>query len=68
MKSLDLHGVMHEDVERLVENFLLLNETPLEIITGNSLVMKEIVLKLIEKYKFRYHYKNYINLGSIVIF
>ena len=25
MKELDLHGVRHEEVERLLENFILLN-------------------------------------------
>ena len=35
-KELDLHGIKHEDVERLVENFILLNQMPMTIITGNS--------------------------------
>tara|TARA_R110002073_G_C9042586_1_gene543106 strand:+ start:308 stop:508 length:201 start_codon:yes stop_codon:yes gene_type:complete len=49
-KTLDLHGVRHADVERLVENFVLLNEPPLTIITGNSQRMQEIVInKLIVK-------------------
>ena len=43
-KTLDLHGVKHVDVERLVENFVLLNEPPLTIITGNSQRMQEIVI------------------------
>jgi len=43
-KTLDLHGVRHNDVERLVENFILLNEPPLIIITGNSQRMNEIVI------------------------
>ena len=43
-KTLDLHGVRHNDVERLVENFILLNEPPLIIITGNSQRMSEIVI------------------------
>ena len=43
IKKLDLHGVRHHDVERLVENFVLLNEVPLEIICGNSDRMQEIV-------------------------
>ena len=30
MKELDLHGVRHEEVDRLVENFILLNRLPLE--------------------------------------
>ena len=33
---LDLHGVKHEDVDRLIENFVLLNSPPMRIITGNS--------------------------------
>ena len=41
--KLDLHGVRHDEVERLVENFVLLNEPPLEIITGNSDMMMRIV-------------------------
>tara|TARA_B100000424_G_scaffold271283_1_gene273375 strand:- start:1055 stop:1255 length:201 start_codon:yes stop_codon:yes gene_type:complete len=44
MKKLDLHGVRHIDVERLVENFVLLNEPPLTIITGNSDRMRQIVI------------------------
>ena len=43
-KKLDLHGVRHIDVERLVENFVLLNEPPLTIITGNSDRMRQIVI------------------------
>jgi hypothetical protein len=42
-KELDLHGVKHEDVEHLVENFVLLNKVPLNIITGNSDIMRDIV-------------------------
>jgi hypothetical protein len=43
-KILDLHGVRHADVDRLVENFVLLNKPPLTIITGNSNRMQEIVI------------------------
>ena len=43
IKKLDLHGVKHDDVDRLVENFVLLNEPPLNIVTGNSQRMTEIV-------------------------
>ena len=42
--KLDLHGIRHSDVERLVENFVLLNKPPLTIITGNSQRMTEIVI------------------------
>ena len=40
MEELDLHGVRHEEVERLLENFILLNEPPLKVITGNSTYMQ----------------------------
>ena len=42
MKTLDLHGVRHDDVERLVENLVLLNQE-WKIICGNSDKMIEIV-------------------------
>ena len=41
--KLDLHGVRHDDVERIVENFVLLTKPPLSIITGNSDRMRNIV-------------------------
>ena len=40
MKVLDLHNVRHEEVERLLENFILLNDPPLKVITGNSTYMQ----------------------------
>ena len=33
MNKLDLHGIKNEDVDRIVENFVLLNNPPMEIIT-----------------------------------
>jgi len=51
-KKLDLHGIRHGDVDRLVENFILMNqnEAPLEIVCGNSqpmIVLVDSVLKRI---------------------
>tara|TARA_B100000902_G_scaffold399167_1_gene468754 strand:+ start:1599 stop:1808 length:210 start_codon:yes stop_codon:yes gene_type:complete len=43
MNTLDLHGIKHEDVDRLVENFVLLKEPPLTIVCGNSDRMIELV-------------------------
>lgn len=46
--ELDLHGVRHLEVDRLVENFIYLNQqhVPLRIICGNShgmiLLVKEV--------------------------
>jgi dsDNA-specific endonuclease/ATPase MutS2 len=52
--KLDLHGIRHDEVDRLVENFVLLNETPLDIIVGNSTRMRELVEEVLERHKFVY--------------
>jgi len=49
METLDLHGVRHAEVGRLVENFVILNEPPLKIINGNSDMMRDIVLAELNK-------------------
>ncbi len=43
---LDLHGVKHQDVDRMVENFIYLNQdaVPLTIICGNSQAMIQLVM------------------------
>ena len=48
---LDLHGIKHDQVDRTVENFVLLNQDqiPLEIICGNSQRMIDLVLSVLEK-------------------
>ena len=53
-KQLDLHKMRHEEAQRQVENFILLNEPPLSIITGNSDRMREIVTYLCAKHKISY--------------
>ncbi|MDA0986427.1 MAG: hypothetical protein O3A55_02300 [Bacteroidetes bacterium] len=67
MKTLDLHGVKHEDVEKLVENFIFLNENPLKIITGSSNKMKKLVYQILNKHKFNYNYFDDYNLGEVII-
>ena len=62
MKKLDLHGIRHAEVDRLVENFVLLNEPPLTIITGNSQRMMEIVVNCLVT-----HDVNFERWGSGVI-
>ena len=42
-RTLDLHGVRHSEVDRLVENFVLLEEEPLTILCGNSDKMIQLV-------------------------
>ena len=63
--KLDLHGIRHDEVDRLVENFVLLNEIPLNIITGNSLRMRKLVEKVLERHNFIY--KNLINQSVITV-
>jgi hypothetical protein len=66
MIKLDLHGVKHEEVESLVENFILVNqnEFPLEIICGNSLKMIKLVQNVIHKLDCETHMYRY---GTIII-
>ena len=58
-KELNLHGVKHEDVDRVVENFVLLNNPPLNIITGNSQKMSKIVREVLERHNL--HFEHWTN-------
>ena len=51
---LDLHGVKHEDVDRLVENFVLMNSPPMRIITGNSEKMTMLTLDVLNRHDFEW--------------
>ena len=53
MKTLDLHGKRHEEVERLLENFILLNNPPLTVITGNSEYMITTLVNFCIKHNIR---------------
>ena len=48
---LDLHGVKHQDVDMIVENFILLNQGsfPLTIICGNSVKMVDLVNATVDR-------------------
>ena len=73
MMTLDLHGKRHDDVDRITENFVLLNECPLKIITGNSSKMKEIVYDVLKRHGFRWRYElnshlpRHYNYGSLIV-
>ena len=64
---LDLHGISHDQVDRVVENFVLLNQDriPLEIICGNSQVMVNLVISVLD----RIGCENFerVNYGTIMI-
>ena len=49
MKNLDLHGVRHDDVERLVENLVLLNDSWKIICVNSDKIMLVIKYPLITK-------------------
>ena len=51
LKDLDLHGVKHSDVDRLVENYIYLNQEslPLTIICGNSSTMIRLTKNVINR-------------------
>lgn len=67
MKTLDLHGIRHSRVDRLVENFVLLNNEPIRIITGNSLAMRTIVDEVLHRHGLHAELENHYNLGSIIV-
>jgi hypothetical protein len=50
--TLDLHGIRHHEVDRLVENFIFMNQDtlPLKIICGNSQKMIDLVLNVVKKH------------------
>ena len=66
VNKLDLHGVRHEDVVRIVENFILMNKSkmPLTIIWVNSNKMIELVQAAIKHVGCKTYTPSY---GTIVI-
>ena len=65
--TIDLHGMKHNEVFIVVEDFVLNNQNqfPLKIITGNSHKMKSIVINVLKKHNFNYSIGDYYNLGYI---
>lgn len=68
--TLDLHGVKHQDVELMLENFFFWeNQTPtqlVEIVTGKSPTMQKIVTQWLDSNDFSYYIPAY-NLGTIYV-
>mgnify|MGYP001157375771 FL=1 len=67
MKTLDLHGVKHEDVEGQVSNFASRTETPFKIITGNSTTMKDLVTQALTEFNLEAYEESHYNLGSLIV-
>ncbi len=67
METLDLHGLRHHQVELLVENFVLMNELPVKVITGNSPTMKQIVQSVLDRHDLTSYVESDWNLGAIIV-
>jgi hypothetical protein len=67
LKTLDLHGHYHDAVDRIVCNFVFLNELPVKIITGNSFRMQQLVKQTLDHYGFEYHNERYLNTGCLIV-
>ena len=67
LKKLDLHGTKHEEVDRMVENFLFLNQNdvPLEIVCGNSQRMIDLVLEVLRRVECQEY--DQIRFGTLII-
>lgn len=73
MNKLDLHTTRYTDVKRKVIRFIESNwdsGNALEIVTGNSTSMKEVVIEVLEEYQLDYRVGDYlgINKGYIKVY
>ena len=68
--TLDLHGLIHHEIEIKVENFIFLNqeELPLTIICGNSDKMISLATKTLNKHGCDYREGDGFDYGKIVIY
>jgi DNA-nicking Smr family endonuclease len=70
--KLDLHGKSHYDVSNLLDQFIWesmkLGFPSIEVVTGNSQRMKNVVIDVISEYQFSYEVGNFWNSGYIRIF
>ena len=64
-RKLDLHGIKHADVERVVENYIHLTKYPHDIVTGNSGEMHRIVKAVLDDNGFIYEVGDINNKGYI---
>ena len=68
MKVLDLHGVLHYEVENRCHLFINDNwGKEMKIITGNSFMMKQVVSDILKFYKLKFTLDNPRNMGYIIV-
>ena len=67
LKKLYQHGIKHQEVDRVVENFLFLNQDdiPLEIVCGNSQRMIDLVLEVLTRVECQEYEQ--IRFGTVII-
>ena len=63
--TLDLHGLKHIDVDRIVENHIFLTPYPHDIITGNSAEMHQLAKAVLDRHNFRYEIGDFNNYGYL---
>ena len=69
MYKLDLHSLSHAEAEIQIDNFIFkhYNNLPIEIITGNSIRMIEILTIITQKHELRMIPSHANNMGSYII-
>lgn len=67
MQQLDLHGLTHSEATLAIEDFVLIQNLPVKIITGNSLPMQQIVKEIVKKHQLCWDYESHWNLGAIIV-
>ena len=68
-KSLDLHGKTYEQAQILIDEFIIKNidSLPLEIITGNSVDMLNILKKIVLNHNLKLIPSSSFNMGSYLV-
>ena len=64
-RILDLHGIRHQDVDRIVENYVFMTPYPHDIVTGNSSEMHRLAKEVLDRHEFRYELGDSNNKGYI---
>jgi DNA-nicking Smr family endonuclease len=71
MVEIDLHGLKHNEVEDQLENWLLLqynmDNFPIRVITGHSLVMKKLLSTAVDNQRFNIR-EDYSNSGATIVY
>lgn len=67
MKTLDLHGIQHAEVESQVIDFAYKTEAPFKIVTGNSRRMKDLVIQVLTRFELHAYEESDHNLGALIV-